>query len=270
MNITMLGTGHATVTECCNTCFVLWEQSTYPKEYFLVDGSGGNTLFKQLLDAGIDWKKIRTVFVTHKHLDHLLGIIWLIRMAGEYMSQQQYEGTLTIYAHNELIAMIQKIAEMLLQENEIFFFGNRILLEAVNDKECKTILGKKVTFFDIHSTKTKQYGFTMEFDDNKKLTCLGDEPYNETTYQYVKNSEWLLHEAFCLYSQEKKFNPYEKHHSTVKEACKTAQAMNVRNLLLYHTEDSNIKNRKLTYTAEGKIFYNGNIFVPNDLEIIKL
>lgn len=96
MNITMLGTGHANATECCNTCFVLWEQSArqmdneYPSEYFLIDGSGGNTIFKQLLDAGINWKDIRTVFVTHKHLDHITGIIWLIRMAGEYMSQQQY------------------------------------------------------------------------------------------------------------------------------------------------------------------------------------
>lgn len=270
MYITILGTGHATVTECCNTCFVLWEESAYTKEYFLIDGSGGNTLFKQLLSAEINWKEIRTVFVTHKHLDHLLGIIWLIRMAGEYMSQQQYKGTLTIYAHDELITIIQNVAKMLLQESELLFLGNRILLEAVKDKECKTILEKKVTFFDIHSTKAKQYGFSMEFEDNKKLTCLGDEPYNETTYQYVKNSEWLLHEAFCLYSQEKVFNPYEKHHSTVKEACETAQAMNVRNLLLYHTEDSDIKNRKLTYTAEGKKFYNGNIFVPNDLEVIKL
>lgn len=159
---------------------------------------------------------------------------------------------------------------MLLQEKEIFFLGNRILLETVNDKECKTILDKKVTFFDIHSTKAKQYGFSMEYEDNKKLTCLGDEPYNKTTYQYVKNSEWLLHEAFCMYSQAKLFEPYEKHHSTVKEACETAQAMNVRNLLLYHTEDSDIKNRKFKYIQEGKKFYSGNLFVPNDLEVIKL
>ncbi len=53
MNITMLGTGHATVTECCNTCFVLWELSTYPIDYFLVDGSGGNIIFNQLLQEGI-------------------------------------------------------------------------------------------------------------------------------------------------------------------------------------------------------------------------
>ena len=34
MNITMLGTGNALVTECYNTCFVLQEN----EEYFMVDG----------------------------------------------------------------------------------------------------------------------------------------------------------------------------------------------------------------------------------------
>lgn len=37
MKITMLGTGHATVTECYNTCFVLHEDD----KYFMVDGGGG-------------------------------------------------------------------------------------------------------------------------------------------------------------------------------------------------------------------------------------
>ena len=38
MDITMLGTGSALVTECYNTCFVLSDGD----EHFLVDGGGGN------------------------------------------------------------------------------------------------------------------------------------------------------------------------------------------------------------------------------------
>lgn len=66
----------------------------------------------------------------------------------------------------------------------------------VEDGESKEILGKKVTFFDIHSTKAKQFGFSMELGDGKKLTCCGDEPYNEANESYAKDSTWLLHEAF--------------------------------------------------------------------------
>lgn len=86
----------------------------------------------------------------------------------------------------------------------------------------------------------------------------------------MENSKWLLHEAFCLYSQADIFSPYQKHHSTVKDACELANKMNVKNLLLYHTEDKNIKKRKELYTAEGKQYYQGNLYIPDDLEVIEL
>lgn len=64
MKLTMLGTGNALVTECYNTCFVLEENN----QYLLVDGGGGNGILHQLKHAGINWKNIKSIFVTHKHL----------------------------------------------------------------------------------------------------------------------------------------------------------------------------------------------------------
>lgn len=58
MNITMLGTGNAMVTECYNTCFVLEDGD----KHLLVDGGGGNTLLRQLKQAGFDWKDMREIF----------------------------------------------------------------------------------------------------------------------------------------------------------------------------------------------------------------
>lgn len=63
----------------------------------------------------------------------------------------------------------------------------------------------------------------------------------------------MLHEAFCLYSQRDIFEPYKKNHSTVKDACELAEKLGVPNLVLYHTEDKNIENRKALYTEEGKM-----------------
>lgn len=110
----------------------------------------------------------------------------------------------------------------------------------------------------------------MKLSDRTKLTCCGDEMYNDNEYQYAYKSKWLLHEAFCLSSQSDIFNPYEKHHSTVKDACKIAHKLNVDNLLLYHTEAINLKQRKILYSNEGKKYYSGNIYVPDDLETIKI
>jgi len=41
--------------------------------------------------------------------------------------------------------------------------------------------------------------------------------------EYVINSDYLMHEAFCLYRDKDIFRPYEKHHSTVKDACELAE-----------------------------------------------
>ena len=80
----------------------------------------------------------------------------------------------------------------------------------------------------------------------------------------------MLHEAFCLYSDRERFQPYEKHHSTVKDACILAGEMNVENLVLWHTEDTDLPHRKERYTAEGRPFFGGALHVPDDGDIIKL
>ena len=125
-------------------------------------------------------------------------------------------------------------------------------------------------FFDIGSTRTKQFGFVLSYDDSRKLTFCGDEPCSPQCEKYAVDSEWLLHEAFCLYSQADIFNPYEKHHSTVKDACELAQRLRVKNLLLYHTEEKNLSHRKELYTQEGSRYFTGNIFIPDDLETLDI
>ena len=54
------------------------------------------------------------------------------------------------------------------------------------------------------------------------------------------------------------------------DAGKLATELGVKNLLLYHTEDKNIARRKELYTAEGRQYFHGNLFVPEDLEVIEL
>lgn len=262
MKLTILGTGNAAVTECYNTCFILEEQ----KKYFLVDGGGGNTILSRLKEADIDFRDIHDIFVTHKHIDHIIGIIWLIRMICQNMRQGSYEGEARIYAHKELIEMIHTISCMLIQKKDTDFIGKRLHLISVEDGQVCNILNHEVTFFDIHSTKAKQFGFTIALNDHEKLTCCGDEPYNEAEKPYAKGSKWLMHEAFCLFSQADRFKPYEKHHSTVKDACELAEQLGVENLILYHTEDKNISHRKELYLAEGKPYFHGNLYVPDDLE----
>ena len=236
MKLTILGTGNAVVTRCYNTCFIFDDNG----KYFLVDGGGGNGILRQLEDANIPWKEIRDIFITHKHLDHLTGIIWMIRMICQNMKRGTYEGEANLYGHAEVLQMAHDIACMVLQPKEATYMGDRLHLITVENGETREIIGHDVTFFDIGSTKAKQFG------------------------------KWMLHEAFCLYRDADRFKPYEKHHSTVKDACELAQTLGVENLILYHTEDKTIEHRKELYTAEGKPYFSGNLFVPDDLETFTL
>ena len=51
-------------------------------------------------------------------------------------------------------------------------------------------------------------------ENGLRVSFPGDEPYRESLYDFVKDSDWLLHEAFCVYGERDIFKPYEKHHST--------------------------------------------------------
>jgi ribonuclease Z len=265
----VLGTGNAMVTKCYNTCFALHSA----KEYILVDTGGGNGILAQLEKSAISVLQIHTIIITHEHCDHILGVVWMIRKIGTEIKKGTFKGNLTIYTHLDLIPSIKTLCQLTLQQKFIDLFDDRILFTVVEDDSVYTILDNQVTFFDIHSTKAKQYGFEIEYikDGNKKkLVCLGDEPLNTLCKKRLNNADWVLCEAFCLYRDRDEFKPYEKHHSTVKEACEVAEIFNVPHLVLWHTEDKNYENRKELYTTEGHTFYTGDLQVPYDLEKIQL
>ena len=98
--LTMLGTGNATVTKCYNTCFTI----KIGKNILLVDAGGGNGILRQLEKAGIAISEIHDMFVTHAHTDHILGAVWMVRIVMQKMLSGQYTGTFRVYGHLPEIA----------------------------------------------------------------------------------------------------------------------------------------------------------------------
>lgn len=141
----LLGTGNATVTKCFNTCFAI----KTGEEYLLVDTGGGNGIMAQLEKAKIPMEAIHEIFMSHEHTDHLLGLVWLIRMIATKMKKGQYEGNLNIYCHKELKEIILTITKLTVQDKFYRMIGERIFFHPVEDKEVRQILGYQMTFFDI-------------------------------------------------------------------------------------------------------------------------
>lgn len=275
--ITMLGTGNATVTQIYNTCFVLATDTTR----LLVDAGGGNGILSQLMKVDFPISEVHHLFVTHAHTDHVLGVIWVIRMVAQCKG---YEGQLHVYGHDKVMRVIRTIIDMILAKKQLQKVEERVVFHLLEDGDAFEVGDMKLTCFDIHSTKEKQFGFRAELpvegvgsDGSREveskpmvLACLGDEPYNPLNRSYIEGADWMMCEAFCLYADRERFRPYEKFHSTALDAGTMAEKTGVRNLIVYHTEDTDLAHRKERYTEEVKENFSGNVFVPDDLEVIKL
>ncbi len=265
--IIVLGTGTASVVENFNTCFILEDSKG---EYLLVDTGGGNGILRQFKMANIDLSKIHNIFISHKHIDHLFGLLWIYRFIELEMRKGTYEGVLNIYCHDEVGKIVRDQIHTLLRKSQQKNMDKRIFINVVDDHEKVKVLDYELEFLDIFSKSDKQYGFKTILNNGKTLAFLGDEPLDERLYDDVRNSDYLLHESFCLETETEKYKPREKNHDTVKFTSIKAQNLGIKNLVLWHTQENLKEKRKEYYTKEAKENFSGNVFVPNDLEEIIL
>ena len=125
--ITMLGTGNATVSQIYNTCFLLQT----PGSLMLVDAGGGNGILAQLKKVNVQISDIHHLFVTHAHTDHVLGVIWVIRMVAQCKG---YEGLLHVYGNDKVMKVIKTIIDMILAKKQLAKVAESSFYNVVFDK----------------------------------------------------------------------------------------------------------------------------------------
>ncbi len=261
--LVILGTGNAMATRCYNTCFALCPPGG---DILLVDAGGGNGIFRQMEAAALPYERVRHLYLTHGHTDHALGMIWVLRKITALMCAGRYEGDLHVHCHSDAAALLRTICTLMLPGKYTALFDQRVRFHIVADGEQADLLGMAITFFDIHSTKLRQFGFAARLPSGLRLACLGDEPFNPLCGRYVEGCGLLMSEAFCLYADRERFRPYEKHHSTALDAGRIAASLGAESLLLYHTEDETLATRRARYVAEAASVFPGRILVPDDLD----
>lgn len=261
--LVILGTGNAMATRCYNTCFALCPPGG---DILLVDAGGGNGIFRQMEAAALPYERVRHLYLTHGHTDHALGVIWVLRKITALMCAGRYEGDLHVHCHSDAAALLRTVCTLMLPGKYTALFDQRVRFHIVADGEQADLLGMAITFFDIHSTKLRQFGFAARLPSGLRLACLGDEPFNPLCGRYVEGCGLLMSEAFCLYADRERFRPYEKHHSTALDAGRIAASLGAESLLLYHTEDETLATRRARYVAEAASVFPGRILVPDDLD----
>lgn len=265
--IIMLGTGHATVTNCYNTCFLL----RTPKVSMLVDGGGGNGILTQLKNIGARCQVIDAIFLTHTHTDHILGIVWVLRMIGESTLSHKNRSRYRVFSHREGLTALTMISRSTLSENEWAKICRRVEFVEIKDQDIIQLSDDfEFRCFDLCASDVTQYGFIAALEGRVTIACVGDIPCTPKIQSNIKSVDWLMHEAFCLERERKEFQLEKIRHCTVKEAACIAQSIQAHNLVLYHTADNSLADKKSEYKKEALKYYYGNVYVPTDLEVIEI
>lgn len=264
-NIIMLGTGHGITVDLYNTCFVIQNE----EGNFLIDTGGSVEIIKRLEKSNIQLEEIKNIFISHSHMDHILGLIWMFKKIGGKVKQGKIKEKINIYCNDAVYEAIKGVSSYVLSEKGMNAVYSVINFVVLNDGDKYTVNGVDYEFFDIQAKGIKQFGFECMLDNNRFI-FLGDETLNPILNDKIRGADYVMHEAFCLDREENIFHAYDKNHSTAFSVAKTMNELNVKNVILYHTEDSHGRDKKRLYTEEAQSVFNGNIIVPDDLEVIYL
>lgn len=263
--IIMLGTGNGDTLDLYNTCFAIQNENGN----FLVDTGGGIEIIKRLKQVEIDYKSLRHIFISHSHTDHILGIFWLFKKISSDAMHGLINEKINIYCNDVVYESIKEVSKHILPDKLMDAIYGVVNFVILNDGDTYNINGVDYLFFDVLAKGTKLFGFECILN-SKKLAFLGDETLSPKLYEKIRGYDYVMHEAFCLDSEENIFHAYEKYHSTAKSVSEKMNDLDIKNLILYHTEESHRENRKSFYTNEAQSYFNGNVIVPNDLEIIEI
>jgi len=155
----------------CNQ-FIISDKNT--GELTLFDSGNGlslKDLFEGMNNMGLDYRKITKVFLTHEHVDHVLGLYPLIKTLKNNPPE--------LYAYGETTKILREG-----EESKIFpgnlgispkMFGLEIIpLEVNNLKIDETInIGSEFTF-QIYYTPGHSQGSVCYYESNKKILIPGD------------------------------------------------------------------------------------------------
>ena len=225
--IIMLGNGNGGTLELYNTCFVVQNE----KGNFLIDTGGSIEIIRRLKQVEIDYKTLRHIFISHSHTDHILGLFWLFKKMSRDVMQGNIKEKINIYCNDVVFESIKEVSKHILPDKLMNAIYSIVDFKVLNDGDKYNINGIEYTFFDIQAKGTKQFGFECTLN-RKRLAFLGDETLNPNLYNNIKGFDYVMHEAFCLDSEENIFHAYEKNHSTTKSVSEVMNKLEVKNLIL--------------------------------------
>jgi len=190
----------------------------------LVDTSSGTILLRQLRAAGISLAKIRHVFISHRHFDHVGGLAPLLIALTAVPDAE-----VTIHALAETTRSLHDLLAVTIPGVEEWM-GPRLRWAALHDGQAVRVGGLTVTPFAVeHYLET--CGFRFEQDRRVAVFTADTQPCPNVA-RYARAADLLIHEAYSLDRDAETAHRFG--HSSAGDAGRAAHEAAVRRLILTH------------------------------------
>ncbi|MCD6583190.1 MAG: ribonuclease Z [Candidatus Omnitrophica bacterium] len=235
-----------------NTSFLF----LHKKEMFLIDCPGA--IHQKLLKAGINFKDIKNIVITHQHPDHFYGIIGLIHAQG-YLSKK-----LTIFSNQNTISLLKELIRRIglnrspfpkvsfhdVFKKEFFYNSPSLKLTAIKNKHIRNSFGVKFIF------------------DGKILLYSSDTALSKTILKEAKEAQYLIHDCTASSSYFKEYPQLYKMHTDAKTLASILQNIPLKKIVPIHfllLKKGELRKIKKELTPLGK-----KIYFPSDFDILTL
>lgn len=294
IKLTFLGTSDSIPSAKRNHTAILL---TYDGENILVDcGEGTQRQFRKI---GLNPCKITRILLTHKHADHSLGLIGLLKtialsgynkelfICGPRGTKEFMENLFRAFGKiDEYKISIEEVGGKFFETDDFYLEAERMThgvpcnaysfvkkgrLRIDREKLKKTkipnspILGKLKEGKDIVYDGKKYLAKNLTYkEDDLKISFVLDTSINNQVINLVKNSDLLVCEA--SYSSEWEDKAKEFHHLTSKQAGEIAKKSGSKKLIITHISQRHERETDKILAEAKKVFK--NTVLVNDFDVV--
>lgn len=236
IRIYMLGTGAAIPINRGLPCIALKADSNI---YLLDVGEGCQS---RMFKTGLSPLKVKTVFITHLHGDHYLGLFGLLQT----MHLSNRKEALNVMGPKDLFNLIEKYMELRLMNIDF-------QLNFIDIEEGREYSDEKITAIPYPVAHTiPAHGFLVKAGKHV-VSYTGDTGPSSSTIEYSRNADILIHEA--TFTSAMREEAHEQGHSTSGDAGMIASRAGVKMLVLTHIS--------ARYSDENELYVDASRFHKN-------